>query len=163
MAPAVMETVRAELVGTDEAVSGLATFTQGPQGVMVRVQLRDLPVDQRAAWHGLHLHETGDCSASDFTSAGSHINPDGRAHGLLNADGPDNADLPNAWADASGNINVEIFTPRVSLNGENGKPALLDSDGSAIVIHAGPDDQVSQPIGGAGARIACGVIAVVAD
>ena len=150
------ETARTDVIGRDETVSGIATFTQGPSGVLIRVQVRDLPVEQRGAWHGMHLHEHGDCSAGDFTSAGSHINPSGREHGLLNPDGPDNADLPNVWADLAGNINVEVFTDRVSLDGANGRPALLDSDGSALVIHAEPDDQSSQPIGGAEDRIACG-------
>jgi len=107
--------------------------------------------------HGIHFHVKADCSAADFTSAGG-INPDNKQHGLENADGPDNADMPNAVAKASGILNYSYTNDRVSLTGGNEQPALLDEDGSALVIHENPDDQKTQPIGGAGARIACAEI-----
>jgi Cu-Zn family superoxide dismutase len=79
-------------------------------------------------------------------------------HGLLNPDGNDNGDLPNLFVAADGSATTELFSPLVSLNGAGGRPALLDADGSSIVVHASPDDYKTQPIGGAGARVACGVV-----
>ena len=76
----------------------------------------------------------------------------------MNSEGPDNADLPNIYAHDDGTVRVELFTDRVSFNGHNGTPALLDDDGSAIIIHLNEDDHETQPIGGAGPRIGCGVI-----
>ena len=107
----------------------------------------------------LHFHEKGDCGAPDFKSAGAHVHTTTAVvHGLLNPDGNDNGDLPNLFAAADGSATAELFSPLVSLNGAGGRPALLDADGSSIVIHASPDDYKTQPIGGAGARVACGVV-----
>lgn len=136
---------------------GQAHFQQGPTGVLITIEL-DTPVESAHGWHGVHLHMIGDCSNEDFTSSGGHINPSGRAHGLLNPEGPDNADLPNIYVHADGALRAQVFTDRVSLNGEYDAPALLDEDGSALVIHDNEDDHMSQPIGGAGARHVCGVI-----
>jgi Cu-Zn family superoxide dismutase len=97
--------------------------------------------------------------APDFKSAGAHVHTTATVvHGLLNPNGNDNGDLPNLYAAADGSAVTEVFSPLVSLKGAGGRPALLDADGSAIVIHASPDDHTSQPIGGAGARSACGVV-----
>lgn len=152
-------TVRVPIGGQNgEPLSGLAVLTEGPEGILIRLRINDLPVEARGQWHAVHLHETADCSGRGFTASGGHINPDGRAHGLLNPMGPGAADLPNIWADAAGNIHAELYTGTVTLTGAEGRVPLLDDDGSAIVIHAGPDDHSSQPIGGAGTRIACGAI-----
>ena len=79
-------------------------------------------------------------------------------HGLRHADGPDNGDLPNLYVAADGSAMAEFFTTLVSVAGGD-VPALLDEDGSAVIIHEHSDDHLTQPIGGAGGRIACGVIA----
>ncbi|SDM01917.1 superoxide dismutase family protein [Maricaulis salignorans] len=155
---AAIETASGELIIRDRSAAGSASLHQGREGVVIRIEADDLPQDARNQWHGVHLHSIGDCSSEDFTSSAGHINPSGRQHGLLNPEGPDNADLPNIWVDGDGSIRAEVYTTRVSLNGSDALPALLDEDGSALVIHAGSDDQTSQPIGGAGARIACAVI-----
>jgi Cu-Zn family superoxide dismutase len=149
---------RAQLIVRDRSVIGSVAVTQGATGVVVRIIAQGLPSTARGAWHGVHLHETGNCSSEDFTSSGGHINPSDRQHGLLNAGGPDNADLPNIWVGEDGTIHAELYTSRVSLNGYADMPALLDEDGSALVIHAGADNMQTQPIGGAGARIACAVL-----
>jgi len=134
---------------------GFATLTDASRGVMVRIELKGLT----PGWHGLHFHEKGDCGTPDFKSAGAHVHSTASVvHGLLNPDGNDNGDLPNLFAGADGSAVAELYSPLVSLNGTGGRPALLDADGSAIVVHANADDYRSQPIGGAGARIACGVI-----
>ncbi|MEO1037990.1 MAG: superoxide dismutase family protein [Pseudomonadota bacterium] len=161
-APAIITTARAELINRDRAVVGEAMLRQGPAGVLIRVEAEGFPPFEEG-WHGIHLHMIGDCSNEDFTSSGGHINPSGRAHGLLHPDGPDNADLPNIYIHADGVMRGEFLTSRVSLNGSEDTPALFDADGSALVFHQNPDDHFSQPIGGAGPRIVCGVIEAVAE
>ena len=153
-----MASASGHLIIRDRSAAGLVSLHQGPDGVVIRIEADGLPQAARNQWHGAHLHSVGDCSAEDFTSSAGHINPSARQHGLLNGQGPDNADLPNLWVDGNGAIRAEVYTTRVSLTGSGTLPALLDEDGSALVIHAGSDDQFSQPIGGAGARIACAVL-----
>ena len=142
----------ARIADTEGMVIGKVTFQQAPTGVLVSVDVTGLP----PGGHGIHLHAVGSCSP-DFKASGGHINPEGVAHGLLNPGGGDNGDLPNLYAAADGSARAEFFTTRVSLNGAD-LPALLDEDGSAVIIHDKPDDHMTQPIGGAGGRIACGVI-----
>jgi Cu-Zn family superoxide dismutase len=145
----------AAISGGDGKALGTATLTEAPHGVLVRIELKGLT----PGWHGLHFHEKGDCGAPDFKSAGAHVHTTTAVvHGLLNPDGNDNGDLPNIFAGSDGAATAELFSPLVSLKGAGGRPALLDADGSSIVVHASPDDYKSQPIGGAGARVACGVV-----
>ena len=104
-------------------------------------------------WHGLHLHEKADCSKSDFTSAGGHVHKGAAGiHGLLNPKANDLGDLPNLHAASDGAAEAEVFSTLVTLK------ALRDADGSAVVVHANPDDYMAQPIGGAGPRVACAAI-----
>ena len=161
-AAAMAAVAHAPLVNEAGAAIGEAVFRQARAGVLIVVRARDLP----HGLHGIHLHHTGKC-APNFAAAGGHINPNGAAHGLLHPDGPDNGDLPNLHAAADGTAHAEFYTTRVRIGGEaeaaesdaNGlPPALLDGDGSAVIIHANPDDHLTQPIGGAAGRIACGVV-----
>ena len=153
------ETALAELVNPAGEAVGEASFRQAPSGVVLTVRVSGLAPGP----HGIHLHATGSC-ALDFGAAGGHINPRGAAHGLLHADGPDSGDLPNLHVAADGTATAEFYTTGVRIGGEDGEggtsaaPALLDDDGSAVVIHASPDDHHTQPIGGAGGRVACGVV-----
>lgn len=149
-------TAHASLIGTDGQPVGEATFTQGPTGTLILVQLHGLPPGP----HGTHLHAVGQCDpAGGFDSAGSHIGADGHMHGLLANGGPHPGDLPSIDVDAAGQANVEFFNALVAVvPGEGTSFALLDGDGSAIVVHESADDQVTQPGGGTGKRIACGVI-----
>ncbi|WP_297799555.1 superoxide dismutase family protein [uncultured Brevundimonas sp.] len=142
------------LINNDGQPAGSVQLKQGPSGLLMIVEAQGLT----PGWHGIHLHATGQCEAN-FTSAGSHINHATAApHGLLNPQGPDLGDLPNIYADASGVARAELFTDRAALVDGTAGQNLLDADGSAIVIHANADDHVSQPIGGAGARVACGIV-----
>ena len=134
---------------------GSARFRQGPTGLLIRVEARGLT----PGWHGIHLHSVGDCSDSAFQSAGGHVNHAGAPHGLLNPAGPDAGDLPNVHADAQGRVDAEIFPTAARIAATGPGEMLWDDDGAAIVIHAGEDDHQSQPIGGAGGRVACGVMA----
>lgn len=135
---------------------GSATVTEAPNGVLLKIEAKGLA----PGWHGIHLHEKADCSKSDFTSAGGHVHAKPTmVHGLLNPDANEAGDLPNLHVAADGSAHAEMFSPYVSLSGAGGRVALADTDGSAIVIHANPDDHSTQPIGGAGPRVACGAIA----
>lgn len=102
--------------------------------------------------HGIHVHPIGRCDPPDFASAGTHWNPAGRQHGLNNPQGPHAGDLPNVTVAANGVLNQTVVLPNATM------AQLLDADGAAILIHAGPDDYVSQPSGNSGAKIACAVI-----
>ena len=161
-AAAPAQVASASVKGPGGADMGQARFVGGPNGVLVHVELKGLT----PGWHGLHFHEKGDCSDPAFQSAGAHINhtearpADKTQHGFLNLTSTalEFGDLPNVFADPDGVAMAEIFSARVSIAGEPGRPALVDADGSALVVHASPDDYASQPIGGAGARVACGVI-----
>ncbi len=145
-----------ELKNSTGGVIGSATLTDAPHGVLLRLQVKDLA----PGWHGLHFHEKGDCSKADFTSAGAHVHGKPTlVHGLLNPDANEAGDLPNLYVAADGTGNAEVFSTSVALKAAAGREHLADKDGSAIVIHANADDHKTQPIGGAGARIACGVIA----
>ena len=97
----------------------------------------------------------GKCEPPDFKSAGPHFNPDDTKHGLMNAEGPHAGDMPNLHVPDSGKLTVEVLNEMVTLDAE---PALLDDDGSAIVVHAVADDYQTDPAGNAGDRIACGVV-----
>jgi len=155
------------IVSGDGRAIGQAHFTPAPSGTLIRLQFseRALP----AGWHGLHLHTRGDCSdfANGFEASGGHLGMGDRiSHGLLHPNGPETGDLPNLFAPPSGIFAAEFFSPytvlasqRISGNASTpAREALLDTDGTALLIHAGPDDQITQPIGGAGARIACAAL-----
>ena len=139
--------------GAGKTIGG-AYFYEGPSGVLLRIEASGL----KPGWHGMHLHEKGACEGPGFQSAGAHINPGKKPHGLLHPQGPDAGDLPSFYVETSGLGRGSLFSPLVSLRGAGGRPALLDADGSTLVIHAAPDDQSTQPIGGSGDRVACGVI-----
>ena len=151
-------TASASIIGVDGAPMGSASFRQGPTGVLITVSVSDLA----PGGHGIHLHAVGACSP-DFKASGGHINPSGEEglHGLLGSgpsdSGGDHGDLPNIYAAADGEAKAEFFTTLVTVDGGT-MPALLDDDGSAVVIHENPDDHVTQPIGGAGGRVGCGVV-----
>jgi Cu-Zn family superoxide dismutase len=105
--------------------------------------------------HGIHLHTAGKCDAPDFTSAGGHLNPAGKQHGTENPAGSHMGDLPNITVDAAGNgaLDIVLHSTKAELLND-----LFDADGTAVVIHAGPDDYRTDPAGNSGSRIACGVL-----
>lgn len=141
-----------DLKSADGKVLGLIKVTEAPSGVLIHIEAQGLP----AGWHGAHLHEKGDCSDAKFANAGGHIHHgDKVVHGLLNPDANDAGDLTNVFVANDGSLNVELYSTLSSLKGGHHRAKLADADGFAVVIHASPDDYTSQPIGGAGARIAC--------
>ena len=130
-------------------VGGTVTFTEEADGVKVRAEITGLP----AGNHGFHVHEFGDCSAADASSAGAHFNPTHKPHA-----GPDTperhvGDMGNVQADASGKATLEYVDHQISLT--NDERSVI---GRSVVVHAKADDLKSQPAGDSGARVACGVI-----
>jgi len=146
----------AEFIDREGNDVGTALVTETPTGVVINLDLHDLPPGARA----IHIHSVGTCEDPEegFVASGGHLNPDGRPHGLMNPDGPDAGDLPNIVVGDDGRVVVEFFSHLVSLHGAEGRATIFDEDGAAFVIHDNRDDHITQPIGGAGPRIACGVI-----
>ena len=130
------------------------TETPGTPGVSYAIQVsRGATTGQ----HGIHMHSVGACDAmSAFESAGGHFNPGNKRHGLFAADGPHAGDIEAITVDVAGQASFTANASRVTLS--PGPNSLLDADGSAIVLHALPDDQRTDPGGNSGRRIACGVI-----
>jgi len=155
-APAPHPVATAALKTSDGGDAGMVTAYRGPLGMLFKVEGKGWP----QGWHGVHLHAVGTCDGPGFTSAGAHVNHADakRPHGLLNADGgPDLGDLQNIHAGADGAAHAEVYLAGSGLNMEG--MDLMDADGLSFLVHANRDDHVSQPIGGAGDRIACGVFA----
>lgn len=146
-------TATAEMRGANGESMGSVSFTQGPRGLLIQARLTGVP----EGWHGFHIHETGACEP-DFAAAGGHYNPDGIGHGVLHPDGHHPGDTVNVYAHADGIANADQYIVDATLGdaASGGLATLFDADGSAIIVHEGPDSYGADP--GAGARIACGVI-----
>ncbi|HVR82407.1 MAG TPA: superoxide dismutase family protein [Luteimonas sp.] len=134
-------------------VSGKLTLMPMGNGVHVSGDIGGLTPGSS---HGFHIHETGDCSAADASSAGGHFNPAGSMHGKAEAGAHHAGDIDNIVADGSGVAHVNAHVMGVSLGGSGAN----DIAGRAFVVHAAPDDYATQPAGNSGARIACGMISV---
>ena len=150
--PASAVTARAALVDGSGKTIGDAVLKETPNGVLLQVDL----ASAEAGAHAFHIHETGRCDRPTFESAGGHFAPGGAEHGLFDPKGPHAGDLPNVHVPADGRLSFEYLVPRVTLG--PGDRSLLDSDGSALVMHRDRDDYTSDPAGNAGDRIVCGVI-----
>jgi Cu-Zn family superoxide dismutase len=130
---------------------GTVTFTKFAHGVLVHGQLDGLT----PGWHGVHIHENGACTP-DFRAAGGHFAAAGAKHGL-EATQIHYGELPNIWATETGKAGFEAITHMVTLG--DGPDGLFKTGGTSIVVHAQPDDYLSQPAGNSGDRVGCGVIA----
>jgi len=131
-------------------VTGLVTFMQTDSGIHVTAEIRGLTEGP----HGIHIHEYGDCTASDGTSAGDHFNPFDMQHGAPSDTVRHTGDFGNIIAIADSVARMEVTDTVISFYGER---SII---GRSVVIHAGQDDLKSQPAGSSGARIACGVIGI---
>lgn len=146
------EHAAATIYNTSGEVIGWARFMEDATGVVhVNVKVQGLT----PGLHGIHLHAVAACSPS-FAAAGGHHNPVGHQHGLENPHGAHGGDLPNLVVNAAGQGHLNVTTDRATLS--PGQVSLFDADGSSLIIHAAEDDQVTDPTGNSGGRIACGVI-----
>jgi superoxide dismutase, Cu-Zn family len=147
--------VAVQLRNAEGTPVGLALLTADPAGgTNIAVQARGLTPGE----HGIHIHEIGQCDPPDFESAGNHFNPFRVQHGLENPDGPHSGDMPDLPVSRNGT--VVNYQATISATLDSGKEtSLLGSNGSALVVHAGEDDQMTDPAGNSGSRVACGVIA----
>ena len=132
------------------AVSGTVIFVKTAQGMRVIAEVANLS----PGLHGFHIHEYGDCRAADGSSAGGHFNPGKTSHGGPDTDPRHVGDFGNIVAAESGVGKLDILVAGPSLAGPD---SII---GRSIIVHADPDDMKTQPTGGAGARIACGVIGI---
>ncbi|HEY8806692.1 MAG TPA: superoxide dismutase family protein [Candidatus Limnocylindria bacterium] len=148
-------TATAELKDKDGTRVATAVFTEAVPGagVKIAITVTKLPAGQ----HGWHLHTVGKCDPPDFASAGAHFNLDSHQHGSLNPQGPHAGDLGNLSVAADGTAKAELVAKLVTLEAGHAN-SLFKTDGTAIVVHADPDDEKTDPSGNSGARIACGVI-----
>jgi len=128
--------------------AGKVSFATTMQGVRIEADLSGL----KPGKHGFHIHQWGDCSAPDGTSAGGHYNPFNKRHGGPTDKERHVGDLGNIMAQPDGEAHYERIDKTISLEGPN---SII---GRAVIVHAGEDDLASQPTGGAGTRVACGVI-----
>lgn len=139
----------------DSGVSGELVFDPDGEALRLSGEIRGLAP---GATHGFHVHETGDCSAPDATSAGGHFNPAGNPHGDRQGDAPHHAgDMPNLVAGDDGVAKVDVSLAGLRID----DGSEVDVVGRALIVHAQPDDYATQPTGNAGARIACGVVELV--
>jgi superoxide dismutase, Cu-Zn family len=142
----------AELKDRDGKSVGRALFRERSDGVLVRLEVKGLT----PGLHAVHVHAVGKCEGPGFTTAGGHFNPAGKKHGLKSPDGAHAGDLPNMLVSKDGSGRFEAKTDAITL--QAGSARLFDSDGSALIIHAGVDDYTTDPTGNAGDRAACGLI-----
>ena len=155
-APAKSTASRATVVlapASGSLVSGTLTLVPMGDGVHMSGEVGGLkPGDTR----GFHIHEKGDCSAADASTAGGHFNPAAQAHGRSGHGAHHAGDTDNIVANAKGVARIDAHVTGVTLGGGAGN----DIAGRAVIVHAAADDYTTQPTGNAGARVACGVINV---
>jgi len=149
------EEATAQLEDTDGNPVGNANFVEGPQGVTINANLQPGQQAIEPGEHGIHIHEKGDISP-DFEAAGEHFNPTNAQHGFNNPQGPHAGDLENIVVNDDGSANYTTTNNRITLS--RGENSILDSDGSALVIHHSADDYQTDPSGDSGDRVAAGII-----
>lgn len=158
------------LAGADQSTSKVQEYTTAVQdakgeqigslklrkasgGVLINISLKGL----EPGMHGMHFHKSSKCDHDmSFKTAEGHIDPDKKPHGFLNPEGPHEGNLPNLVVHSDGSAEVELYSQLVTF--DSGKAGLFDENGSSLIIHTNPDDHFSQPIGGAGGRVACASI-----
>ncbi len=154
-APALSAT--AELKTADGKDVGTIALTQTGDGVRLKLAFKGLPPGE----HALHVHSVAKCEAP-FTSAGPHFNPGQKKHGLKSSEGHHAGDMANIVVPANGNLTQTVVNKDITL--EKDKPnSVFQEAGTAVVIHANKDDEMTDPAGNAGDRIACGVIMTKVD
>ncbi|WP_085991487.1 superoxide dismutase family protein [Oceanobacillus senegalensis] len=147
------ETTRSvDMYNGDGDMVGSATLNEMPDGVQIKLKLEGL----EPGYHGIHVHEYATCEGPDFKSAGNHLDPEGKEHGLMHPEGAHLGDLPNIEADSAGLVDIELMLAGAKLT--EGKKSILRGEGTSLIVHEKQDDGVSQPAGESGVRIMCGEI-----
>jgi Cu-Zn family superoxide dismutase len=146
---------KAELHNGQGELIGLVTLAETTDGVRVVAQVYGL----QPGYHGFHIHEVGKCEPPGFKSAGEHFNPSGVPHGLKTPKGGHAGDLPNLLVAPDGTGVLVAYAPFVTLR--TGRTSLFHDGGTAFIVHSQADDQVTDPSGNSGDRLACGVVARV--
>jgi Cu-Zn family superoxide dismutase len=139
------------VIDSNGARSGQITGSEAGGSVVLEILVRGLTPGQ----HGMHLHSNPSCEPPSFQSAGGHFNPAGKQHGVRNPMGPHAGDLPNLTVTPDGVGRAQVTLPGWTLAPG---PHSISQPGTALVIHAAPDDELTDPSGNSGARVACGVI-----
>src|SRR5437016_12343483 len=143
---------RADIQNAEGKSVGTASLRETKDGLLITVNIKGLP----QGLHAVHFHSVGKCEGPAFTSAGPHFNPSGKQHGLKNPAGPHAGDLPDIYVQKNGVGLYEALTDSITLG--SGETSIFDTDGTTLVIHATADDNITDPAGNSGDRIACGVI-----
>jgi len=147
------QSANATFINRDGDSIGFALLMQTDSGVRIIIELSNLS----AATYALHIHQRAACQNPQFKTAGDHFNPYIKKHGFLNSEGPHAEDLPNIQVCSDGRVLDTIITDLVTLRKE-AINSLLSKEGTSIIVHSTSDDYFSQPSGGSGERVACGVI-----
>lgn len=153
LAAASNQRAQAGLINKDGSPIGTAAFFEDRVGVRVELRVTGLT----AGLHGVHIHAFGRCETPEFASAGGHYNPMGKVHGTLSTNGPHAGDLGNLEVTSDGKGFMSRVTPHLSL-APGAATNFAAAPGLSIVVHAGPDDDKTDPSGNSGARVACGLI-----
>jgi len=145
-------TVKVDLSDGQGKSVGTAELSPAAKGVNISLNLMNLTPGE----HAIHVHTAAKCEGPAFTTAGPHLNPDMKHHGLQNPDGPHAGDMPNFTVSADGTAKAAVVAPGVTMGDDS--HSIFTNGGTALVIHANADDMKSDPAGNAGARVACGTI-----
>lgn len=148
-----MNMASGKFIGAQGNPIGTAALREGPYGVIIRIELRNL----QPGWHGLHIHNKGRCDPPEFETAGDHFNPSEVAHGYKNISGVHSGDLANIYVGVDGTAKAEMVSNLISLGGKT--PNIFDADGVSLVVDANPDNYES--IRGEGyklERVTCAVL-----
>lgn len=132
---------------------GTAKLSEDPKGVNIKLKVKGLS----PGFHGLHIHEVAKCEQPYFKSAGNHLNPEDKEHGLLHPKGAHLGDLKNVEADEKGKVDIEVLVPEATLLKEK-KNSLTDNGGTSLIVTSKADDGMTQISGNSGERIICGEI-----